>query len=144
MGTASQSIGLGLAGAVGAARGVEDGRSRVLASGDDGFLMGLSDLESLIGTARSAVVVIYNDAAYGAEIHQYGSQGLTEKPMLIPEMYFSGIARAPALSPMARKRRPMTTPSVAVGLLFMPGGGATPHGALDPRPPLEALRSCPR
>jgi hypothetical protein len=38
--------------------------------------------------------VIYNDAAYGAEIHQYGSQGLTEKPMLIPEVDFSGIARA--------------------------------------------------
>ena len=39
-------------------------------------------------------MVIYNDAAYGAEIHQYGSQGLTEKPMLIPEVDFSGIGRA--------------------------------------------------
>ncbi|MHA7298808.1 thiamine pyrophosphate-dependent enzyme [Pseudarthrobacter sp. MDT3-1] len=94
VGTAFQSIGLGLASAVGAARAVEDGRTLVLASGDGGFLMGLSDLESLIGAAHSAVVVIYNDAAYGAEIHQYGSQGLTEKPMLIPEVDFSGIARA--------------------------------------------------
>ncbi|WP_066286633.1 thiamine pyrophosphate-binding protein [Arthrobacter sp. B6] len=94
VGTAYQTIGLGLASAVGAARAVEDGRTLVLASGDGGFLMGLPDLESLIGTASSAVVVIYNDAAYGAEIHQYGSQGLTEKPMLIPEVDFSGIARA--------------------------------------------------
>lgn len=94
VGTAYQTIGLGLASAVGAARAVEDGRTLVLASGDGGFLMGLSDLESLIGAARSAVVVIYNDAAYGAEIHQYGSQGLTEKPMLIPEVDFSGVARA--------------------------------------------------
>lgn len=94
VGTAFQSIGLGLASAVGAARAVEDGRTLVLASGDGGFLMGLSDLESLIGTASSAIVVIYNDAAYGAEIHQYGSQGLTEKPMLIPEVDFSGVARA--------------------------------------------------
>ncbi|MGN7198578.1 thiamine pyrophosphate-binding protein [Arthrobacter sp. SAFR-044] len=94
VGTAFQSIGLGLASAVGAARAVEDGRTLVLASGDGGFLMGLSDLESLIGAARSAIVVIYNDAAYGAEIHQYGSQGLTEKPMLIPEVDFSGVARA--------------------------------------------------
>lgn len=94
VGTAFQSIGLGLASAVGAARALEDGRTLVLASGDGGFLMGLSDLESLIGTARSAIVVIYNDAAYGAEIHQYGSQGLTEKPMLIPEVDFSGVARA--------------------------------------------------
>ncbi|MET3164105.1 UNVERIFIED_ORG: thiamine pyrophosphate-dependent acetolactate synthase large subunit-like protein [Arthrobacter sp. UYEF10] len=94
VGTAYQAIGLGLASAVGAARALEDGRTLVLASGDGGFLMGLSDLESLIGAASSAVVVIYNDAAYGAEIHQYGSQGLTEKPMLIPEVDFSGIARA--------------------------------------------------
>ncbi|MDQ0802192.1 thiamine pyrophosphate-binding protein [Arthrobacter sp. SLBN-112] len=94
VGTAFQSIGLGLASAVGAARAVEDGRTLVLASGDGGFLMGLSDLESLISAARSAIVVIYNDAAYGAEIHQYGSQGLTEKPMLIPEVDFSGVARA--------------------------------------------------
>ncbi|MGF9648687.1 thiamine pyrophosphate-binding protein [Pseudarthrobacter oxydans] len=94
VGTAFQSIGLGLASAVGAARALEDGRTLVLASGDGGFLMGLPDLESLIGTASSAVVVIYNDAAYGAEIHQYGSQGLTEKPMLIPEVDFSGVARA--------------------------------------------------
>ncbi|MFF1254801.1 thiamine pyrophosphate-binding protein [Pseudarthrobacter sp. NPDC058329] len=94
VGTAFQSIGLGLASAVGAARAVEDGRTLVLASGDGGFLMGLSDLESLISAASSAIVVIYNDAAYGAEIHQYGSQGLTEKPMLIPEVDFSGVARA--------------------------------------------------
>jgi len=94
VGTAFQSIGLGLASAVGAARAVEDGRTLVLASGDGGFLMGLSDLESLISAAHSAIVVIYNDAAYGAEIHQYGSQGLTEKPMLIPEVDFSGVARA--------------------------------------------------
>ncbi|WP_164201773.1 thiamine pyrophosphate-binding protein [[Micrococcus luteus] ATCC 49442] len=94
VGTAYQAIGLGLASAVGAARAVEDGRTLVLVSGDGGFLMGLSDLESLIGAARRAIVVIYNDAAYGAEIHQYGSQGLTEKPMLIPEVDFSGIARA--------------------------------------------------
>jgi thiamine pyrophosphate-dependent acetolactate synthase large subunit-like protein len=94
VGTAFQSIGLGLASAVGAARAVEDDRTLVLASGDGGFLMGLSDLESLIGAARSAVVVIYNDAAYGAEIHQYGSQGLNEKPMLIPEVDFSGVAQA--------------------------------------------------
>ena len=94
VGTAYQTIGLGLASAVGVARAADDGRTLVLASGDGGFLMGLSDLESLVGAAASAVVVIYNDAAYGAEIHQYGSRGLTEKPMLIPEVDFSGVARA--------------------------------------------------
>ena len=34
----------------------------------------------------------------------------------------------PALSPMARKRRPMTTPSVAVGLLLCPAVVLSPAG----------------
>ncbi|MDP9695376.1 UNVERIFIED_ORG: thiamine pyrophosphate-dependent acetolactate synthase large subunit-like protein [Arthrobacter globiformis] len=64
VGTACQAIGLGLAGAVGAALAVEDGRTLELPPATAVFLMGLSDLESLIGAASSAVVVIYNDAAY--------------------------------------------------------------------------------
>jgi len=54
------------------------------------FPDGPGDLESLIGAAKSAIVVIYNEAAYGAEIHQYGSQGLTEKPMPIPRWTSAG------------------------------------------------------
>ena len=65
----------------------------VLASGDGGFLMGLADLESVIRSVRSGIIVIYNDAAYGAEIHQYGSIGLHEGPMLIPEVDFAAVAR---------------------------------------------------
>ncbi|BCW74734.1 hypothetical protein NicSoilB11_10590 [Arthrobacter sp. NicSoilB11] len=49
-------------------------------------LLNIVGSTSLIGAAPSAIVVIYNDAAYGAEIHHYGSQGLTEKPMLIPRV----------------------------------------------------------
>ena len=52
--------------AVGAARAVEDGETLVRASRDGGFLMGLSEVETLVSAASSAVVVIYNDAAYGA------------------------------------------------------------------------------
>lgn len=92
VGTAYQSIGLGLASAVGAGAAAP-GSTIVLASGDGGFLMGLADLESVIRTVRSGIVVIYNDAAYGAEIHQYGSIGLHEGPMLIPEVDFAAVAR---------------------------------------------------
>jgi acetolactate synthase-1/2/3 large subunit len=92
VGTAYQSIGLGLASAVGAGVAAPDS-TVVLASGDGGFLMGLADLESVIRTVRSGIIVIYNDAAYGAEIHQYGSIGLHEEPMLIPEVDFAAVAR---------------------------------------------------
>lgn len=92
VGTAYQSIGLGIASMVGAGAAAE-GRTVVLAAGDGGFLMGLADLESIIRTVNSGVIVIYNDSAYGAEVHQYGSIGLHEDPMLIPTVDFAGIAR---------------------------------------------------
>ena len=74
---------------------MEDGRTLLLATFDGGYRSALSHLESLRRPAASAVVVIYNDAACGAEIHQYGSQYPDRRePMLIPEVDFSGIARA--------------------------------------------------
>ena len=70
-GVSLQSIGLGFAGAAGAAAGRPD-RAVVLAIGDGGALMGLSELDTLVRTADSALVVVYDDAAYGAEVHMYG------------------------------------------------------------------------
>ncbi|GAA1498727.1 thiamine pyrophosphate-binding protein [Paeniglutamicibacter kerguelensis] len=93
VGTAYQSIGMGLASAVGAGAAAGEGETVVLASGDGGFLMGLADLESVVRSVRSGVIVIYNDASYGAEVHQYGSIGLHEEPMLIPEVDFAAVAR---------------------------------------------------
>ncbi|WP_404288609.1 thiamine pyrophosphate-binding protein [Glutamicibacter arilaitensis] len=93
VGTAYQSIGLGIASMVGAGAAAE-GRTVVLAAGDGGFLMGLADLESIVRTISSGIIVIYNDSAYGAEIHQYGSIGLHEDPMLIPTVDFAALATA--------------------------------------------------
>lgn len=92
-GTAFQSIGLGLQTAVGIAQARPD-RALVMCCGDGGALMGAADLETLIRESRRTVVVIYNDAAYGAEIHQYGSRGINTEPMLIPRVDFAGMARA--------------------------------------------------
>nr|CEL14242.1 TPP-requiring enzyme co-localized with fatty acid metabolic genes [Kibdelosporangium sp. MJ126-NF4]CTQ88610.1 TPP-requiring enzyme co-localized with fatty acid metabolic genes [Kibdelosporangium sp. MJ126-NF4] len=71
-GVAVQSIGMGFAGATGAAAARPD-RTVVLAAGDGGALMGLSELDTLIRTAGSALVVVYDDAAYGAEVHMFAS-----------------------------------------------------------------------
>ncbi|TLW91701.1 thiamine pyrophosphate-binding protein [Saccharomonospora piscinae] len=76
-GVSLQSIGLGFAGAVGAAVGRTD-RAVVLATGDGGALMGLAELDTLIRTADSALVVVYDDAAYGAEVHMHGRLGIAE------------------------------------------------------------------
>lgn len=93
VGTAFQTIGLGLPAAVGAAVARPD-RTTVLISGDGGALMALADLETAVREITSGVMVVFNDAAYGAEIHQYAVRGLDDAAMQIEEVDFSALARA--------------------------------------------------
>lgn len=93
VGTAFHSIGLGLPAAVGAAVGRPD-RLTVLISGDGGALMALADLESAVRAIPSGVMVVFNDAAYGAEVHQYAARGLDDTAMQIDEVDFSAVGRA--------------------------------------------------
>jgi acetolactate synthase-1/2/3 large subunit len=92
-GVAFQSIGLGFAGATGAAVGRAD-RTIVIALGDGGALMGLADLETLVRVAKSALVVIYDDAAYGSEVHMYGPLGIDVSAAQFSDTDFAGLARA--------------------------------------------------
>lgn len=93
VGTAYQTIGLGFPSAVGAARALP-ASTLVLCTGDGGGLMALADLDSFIRTARRAVIVVFNDAAYGAEIHQYAVRGIHSGPMMIDEVDFAALATA--------------------------------------------------
>ncbi|YCK79967.1 thiamine pyrophosphate-binding protein (plasmid) [Arthrobacter sp. D3-18] len=92
-GTAYQVIGLGFPFAVGAAAARPE-HTTVLISGDGGGLMALPDLETMIRTVKSGVVVVFNDAAYGAELHQYAVKGLDKTAMLIDEVDFAAVGRA--------------------------------------------------
>jgi len=71
---AFQSIGLGLATAIGAAIARPD-RLAVAALGDGGALMGVSELETVTRLGLPMVVVVYDDEAYGAEVHHFGPDG---------------------------------------------------------------------
>ena len=71
---AFQSVGLGLASALGAAVARPD-RLTVAALGDGGFLMSAAELVTAVRLALPLVVVVYNDAAYGAEVHHFGPDG---------------------------------------------------------------------
>jgi thiamine pyrophosphate-dependent acetolactate synthase large subunit-like protein len=68
---AYQSIGLGLATAIGAALARPD-RLCVAALGDGGFLMSVSELETAVRAGLHLLVVVYNDDGYGAEVHHFG------------------------------------------------------------------------
>jgi thiamine pyrophosphate-dependent acetolactate synthase large subunit-like protein len=71
---AFQSIGLGLANAIGAAIARPD-RLTVAALGDGGFLMAMQELETAVRLRLPLLAVVYNDAAYGAEVHHFGPHG---------------------------------------------------------------------
>ncbi|WP_020096693.1 thiamine pyrophosphate-binding protein [Microbacterium sp. 11MF] len=94
IGTAYQSIGLGFPSVPGAARARPES-TIVLTTGDGGGLMAIADLESAVRVARGrGLAVVWNDGAYGAEVHLYGVMGLARGPMEIPEVDFAGLARA--------------------------------------------------
>jgi thiamine pyrophosphate-dependent acetolactate synthase large subunit-like protein len=91
-GAAFQSIGLGLAGAVGAAVGRPD-RLTIAAAGDGGALMGLPELDTLVRSGCPALVVVYDDAAYGFEEHMYSPQGADPATMTFADTDFATVAR---------------------------------------------------
>ena len=94
VGTAFQSIGQGWPSVAGATRARPDS-TVVLTSGDGGGLMAIADLESAVRAAGGrGCAVIWNDAAYGAEVNLYGLKGLAEGPMLIPEVDFAAFGAA--------------------------------------------------
>ncbi|WP_395400646.1 thiamine pyrophosphate-binding protein [Arthrobacter sp. UC242_113] len=93
VGTAFQSIGLGFGSAAGVSVARPE-RTTVLVSGDGGGLMGLADCETFLRATRKGVVVVLNDSAYGAELHQYAAKGLHSQAMLIDEVDFAAVGRA--------------------------------------------------
>jgi thiamine pyrophosphate-dependent acetolactate synthase large subunit-like protein len=89
---AFQSVGLGLAGALGAAVARPD-RLTVAALGDGGFLMSAAELATAVRLGLPLVVVVYDDAAYGAEVHHFGPDGHPLDLVRLPDTDLAAIAR---------------------------------------------------
>lgn len=86
---AFQSIGLGLATAIGAAL-AQPGRLPVAALGDGGFHMAAGELETAVRLGLPLVVIVYHDAAYGAEVHHFTGDHTTVR---FPPTDVAAIAR---------------------------------------------------
>jgi len=89
---AFQSIGLGLATAIGAAL-AQPGRLPIAALGDGGALMGIAELETVVRLSLPMVIIVYNDAAYGAEVHHFSSGGHPLDTVVFPDTDFAAIGR---------------------------------------------------
>jgi thiamine pyrophosphate-dependent acetolactate synthase large subunit-like protein len=90
---AFQCVGLGLGSAIGAAIARPD-RLSVAAVGDGGLLMALPELETLGRLKPKLLVVVYNDAAYGAEVHHFRPMGWPVELAQFPPTDFAALARA--------------------------------------------------
>ena len=88
-----QAVGLGLGNAIGAAIAQPD-RPTVAAIGDGGAFMALAELETAARLKLTLLVVIYDDAAYGAEVHHFAPMGHDVSLVRFPDADLAGIARA--------------------------------------------------
>jgi len=93
---AFQAVGLGLGTAIGAAVARPD-RLTVAALGDGGALIGLSDFETVARLGLRMLIVVYNDAAYGAEVHHFGPHGHPLDLVQFPDVDFAALGRAVGL-----------------------------------------------
>jgi thiamine pyrophosphate-dependent acetolactate synthase large subunit-like protein len=89
---AFQSIGLGLATAIGAALARPD-RLPVAALGDGGMLMAAAELDTVVRLGLPMLVVVYDDHAYGAEVHHFGPDGAPLDTVVFPDTDLAAIAR---------------------------------------------------
>jgi thiamine pyrophosphate-dependent acetolactate synthase large subunit-like protein len=103
---AFQSIGLGLASGIGAALAQPD-RLGVVGTGDGGFLMGIAELETAVRLGRPLVVVVYDDAAYGAEVHHFGVEdgGVDLGAVTFPDVDLAAVARGYGAHAVTVRRR---------------------------------------
>lgn len=90
---AFQSIGLGLPTAIGAALACPD-RVTIAAVGDGGLFMSLPELETVARLKLPVVVAVYNDCAYGAEVHHFAPMGYDTTTVTFPDVDFAALGRA--------------------------------------------------
>lgn len=106
---AFQSIGLGLASAIGSALAQPD-RLPVAALGDGGGLMSIAELETVVRLGLPMVVIVYNDDAYGAEVHHFGPDGHDLDNVVFPPTDIASIARGFGFEALTVRRESDLTP----------------------------------
>ena len=86
------SIGMGFGTAMGVAAARPDSTT-VLMIGDGGFMMTLSELETVAREDIPLVIVVMNDCAYGAELHFLRMRQLPVEKSLFPDVDLAPIAQ---------------------------------------------------
>ena len=106
---AFQSIGLGLSTAIGAAVARPD-RLPILGTGDGGFLMAISELETAVRERIPLVAIVYNDSAYGAEVHHFDADDADLEVVRFPIADIASIAAGYGAAAVTVRRLEDLTP----------------------------------
>lgn len=85
------SVGMGFGTAMGIACATPE-RSTVLFVGDGGFLMTMSELETVAREGIALVIIVLNDAAYGAELHYLKMRNMPVAAAVFSDIDFAPIA----------------------------------------------------
>jgi len=88
-----QAVGLGLGNAIGAAVANPE-RVTVAALGDGGAFMALAEIETAVRLGLRLVIVVYDDSAYGAEVHHFAPLGHDVDAVRFPDSDLAAIGRA--------------------------------------------------
>jgi len=104
-----QAVGLGLATAIGAAVARPD-RITVAAVGDGGLFMALPELETAARLGLRLLVLVYDDAAYGAEVHHFGPDGHDLDTVRFPDADLAALARGMGVEAVTVRALPDLAP----------------------------------
>jgi thiamine pyrophosphate-dependent acetolactate synthase large subunit-like protein len=104
MAQAFQSVGLGLATAIGASVARRD-RITVAVLGDGGARMSLMELDTAVRLGLPLLVVIVNDSGYGAEVHDFEPRGIDVELARFPDVDFAAVARGLGAEGIVVRRR---------------------------------------
>lgn len=87
------SVGLAFGTALGFAK-ARPGETTVLMVGDGGFLMALSELETTARADIPLVIIVFNDCAYGAELHFLRLSDMPVSEAMFPDVDYAPVAEA--------------------------------------------------
>jgi thiamine pyrophosphate-dependent acetolactate synthase large subunit-like protein len=86
------AVGNGTSYAIGVAAARPDD-TIVLIEGDGGFMMHLQEIETIKRHALNMLICVFNDGAYGSEIHKLRLKGMSDRGAVFGRPDFAAIAR---------------------------------------------------
>jgi thiamine pyrophosphate-dependent acetolactate synthase large subunit-like protein len=87
------AVGQGIGVAIGTGAGNPD-RPHVAVEGDGSLLFNIQELETIVRHKMQMVLVVWNDAGYGAEVHKLVAKGFDEKLAQWESPNFVALAKA--------------------------------------------------